>query len=160
MDCSICTPFVQVSTLRGYISLTWDRASASYRREYVHRWLSRISCCVLNSFLSEISCEFSREVLFIPIWSKASDMLTYGLFDFLLEFLEVSEHFSLLPRRVDPGVPREVVDERHIVPTTIECCHLGWSPHIWMYYIQVTSKILLGMVASVVYRIGRLHICL
>ena len=32
MGCSICTPFVQVSILRGYISLTLDLAFSAFRR--------------------------------------------------------------------------------------------------------------------------------
>ena len=35
-------------------------------------------------------------------------MSTDSFFDFVLEFLEVPEHFALLPHRVDPGVPGEI----------------------------------------------------
>ena len=58
-----------------------------------------------NSFLSEIRCKVVREVLLAAIRSKASNMSTGGLFDFVFECLEVSEHFALLPHWVDPGVP-------------------------------------------------------
>ena len=57
-------------------------------------------------------------------------MLTGYLSDFVFEPLEVFEHFTLLPHRVDPGVPGEVVDECEIVAAIFECCGLGWSPHI------------------------------
>ena len=63
-------------------------------------------------------------------------MLTYGLFDFLLEFLEVSEHFSLLPRRVDPGVPREVVDERDIISASAKCGYLCRPRNVGVDYIH------------------------
>ena len=57
--------------------------------------------------------------------------MTIGcLFDFILELLEVREHLALLAHRINPCVPGEVDDERYIVTTTTECCHLGWSPHI------------------------------
>ena len=42
-------------------------------------------------------------------------MSTGGFFDFALEFLEVCKHFALIPHRVDPGVPGEVVNEEHVV---------------------------------------------
>ena len=42
-------------------------------------------------------------------------MLTNRLFDFALEFSEVSEHFALMPHRVDPGVLGEVEDEEHLI---------------------------------------------
>ena len=79
--------------------------------------LRRMSASELlpNSFPSEICCEIVQEILLVAIQSKASNMSTDGLFDFVLEFLEVSEHFALLPHRVDPGVPGEVVDEEHVV---------------------------------------------
>ena len=33
-------------------------------------------------------------------------------------------------------MPPDVVDELDIISATTECCRLGWSPHILMYYIQ------------------------
>ena len=63
-------------------------------------------------------------------------MSTSGFFDFALEFLEVFEHFTLMPHRVDPGVPREVVDEEHIISASTECCRLSWSPYVGMDYIE------------------------
>ena len=42
-------------------------------------------------------------------------MTTRGFFDFTLEFLEVYEHFALMPHRVDPGVLGEVEDEEHLI---------------------------------------------
>ena len=58
-----------------------------------------------NSFLSEILRKIVREILLTSIRSKTTYMSTNGFFDFSLEFLEVSEHFTLIPHRVDPGVP-------------------------------------------------------
>ena len=52
------------------------------------------------------------------------------LFDFVYKFLEVCEHFTLLPHRKDLVVPGDVVDECHIISASAECCRLGWSPHI------------------------------
>ena len=63
----------------------------------------------LNSFLWEIRHKVVREILLALIRSQASYMSTIGFFDFDLKFLEVSEHFALLPHRVDPGVPGEIV---------------------------------------------------
>ena len=37
-------------------------------------------------------------------------------------WLEVREYFTLLPHREYPDVVREVIDEPHIISTTIECC--------------------------------------
>ena len=88
------------------------------------------------SFLSKVYCEGIGEVLLAAVRSKAPYMLTCCLFDFVFEFLEVWEHFTLLPHMKDLGVPREVVNEHHIVSATTECCRLGWAPCIWMYYIQ------------------------
>ena len=34
------------------------------------------------------------------------------------EFLEVCEHFTLLPHGEDPGVPREIVDKGDVVSTS------------------------------------------
>ena len=89
-----------------------------------------------NSFLSNVCCKGVEEVLFAVVWSKASYMTIGCLFDFILELLEVREHFALLTHGIKLDVPGEVLDEHYIVTTTTECCRLGWSPHIWMYYIQ------------------------
>ena len=78
-----------------------------------------------NSFLSEIRREIVREVLLAAIRSKTSYMSARGFLDFILEFLEVSEHFALLPHRVDRSMPGEVIDECDIVVATSECCGLG-----------------------------------
>ena len=51
-------------------------------------------------------------------------MLTSHLFDFAIEFLEVTEHFALLPHWVDLGVPGEVVDEENVISASAECSHL------------------------------------
>ena len=72
----------------------------------------------------------------VVVWSKAPYIMISSLFDFVQEFLEMGEHFTLLPHREYPGVPREVIDKRHIVPETTKCCRLEWSPYIWIYYIQ------------------------
>ena len=58
-----------------------------------------------NSFLSEIRSESIQEVLIAVIRSKALYMSTSVFFDFAFKSLEVSEHFALLPHRVDLGVP-------------------------------------------------------
>ena len=71
---------------------------------------------------------------------KASYMSIGCLFDFRFELLKVWEHFTLLPNREDPGVPREVDDKCDVVPASTEGCHLGWSPHIWIYYIYVSRE--------------------
>ena len=68
-----------------------------------------------NAFPSEIHCEIVRELLLAVIQSQASYMSTNGFFDFVFKPLEVSQHFTLLPHRIDPGVPGEVVDEEHVV---------------------------------------------
>ena len=52
-------------------------------------------------------------------------MSTGGLFDFVLECLEVFEHFALLPHWVDPVVPGEVVDEEHVVALLRACVEKG-----------------------------------
>ena len=83
-----------------------------------------------NSFLSEIRREVVREVLLAAIRSNASYMTTRGFFDFTLEFLEVSEHFALMPHRVDPCVPGEVIDERDVISASSECGYLGRSLYI------------------------------
>ena len=77
-----------------------------------------------NSFLSEIRREIVREVLLASIRSKTAYMSTGSFFDFILEFLEVSEHFALVPHRVDPCVPGEVVDEEHVISASAECSRL------------------------------------
>ena len=82
----------------------------------------------LDSFLPKVCCEGIREVLFVVVWSKAPYMTTNFLFDFVLEFLEVWEHFTLLPHGEDPGVPREVFDERYIILTTTDF-FLWVGPH-------------------------------
>ena len=83
-----------------------------------------------DSLLSKICCKGVEKVLFATVRLKASDMPTGCLFNFILELLEVYEHFALLSHTVDPGMSREVVDECHVVSATTECCHLGWSPYI------------------------------
>ena len=80
--------------------------------------------------------EIVQEILLASIQSKASDMPTCGFFDFVFKPSEVSKHFIILPHRINPGMPGEVVDEHDIILATTKCCHLGWSPHIWMYYIH------------------------
>ena len=57
-------------------------------------------------------------------------MLTRSLFSFGFELLEVSEHFTFLSHRVDPGVPGEVVDEHDVVSASAESTYLGQSPYI------------------------------
>ena len=63
-------------------------------------------------------------------------MVTRGFFDFAFEFLEVSEHFALMPHRVDLGVLGEVVDEEHVISASAECCRLSRSPYIGMTYVE------------------------
>ena len=58
------------------------------------------------------------EVLFPAIRSKASDVPTGCLFNFVFEFLEVGKHFALLPHKEYLGVLGEVIDERHIIPVS------------------------------------------
>ena len=100
--------------------------------------LRSVSACEFspNSFPSEICREVVREVLLAAIRSKASNMSTGGLFDFVLECLEVFEHFALLPHWVDPGVPGEVVDEEHVISASAECSRLCRSPYIGMDYVE------------------------
>ena len=50
------------------------------------------------------------------------------------------EHFTLLPHREDPGVPREVVDDPHIISATTECSHLSW-PHTFEWLTLLLSKL-------------------
>ena len=83
-----------------------------------------------NSFLSEIRCKVVREVLISTIQSKASNMTVRGFFDFAFKSLEVSEHFAIMPHRVDRGVRGEVVDEAHIISASAECCRLSRSPYV------------------------------
>ena len=78
-----------------------------------------------NSFLSEIRRKIIREILLASIRSKAGYMSTNRLFDFAFEFLEVSEHFALLPHRVDPSVLGEVIDEEHVVSASAECSRMS-----------------------------------
>ena len=80
--------------------------------------------------------EFIRELLLTPIQSKSLDMPTYGFFDFTLKFLEMSKHFALLPHKVDPSVPREVVDERDIISASAKCGCLCRSPNVKVDYVQ------------------------
>ena len=89
-----------------------------------------------NSFLSEIRREIVREVLLATIRSKASYMTTRSFFDFDFKPLEVSEHFTLLPHRVEPRVPGEVVDEEHVISASAECSRLRWSPYVGMDYVE------------------------
>ena len=89
-----------------------------------------------NSFLSEIHREIVREVLLAAILLKTTYMSTDGFFDFALEFLEVSEHFALIPHRIDLGVLGEVVDEEHVILASTECCCLCRSPYIGMDYVE------------------------
>ena len=89
-----------------------------------------------NSFLSKVCCEGVEEVLFAVVWSKASYMTIGCLFNFVLELLEVWEHFTFLTHGINSSVPGEVVDEHFIISTATECCHLGWSPYIWIHNIQ------------------------
>ena len=69
--------------------------------------LRSVSACEFspNSFPSEICREVVQEVLLAAIRSQASYMSTSGFFDFVLQCLEVSEHFAFLPHWVDLGVP-------------------------------------------------------
>ena len=89
-----------------------------------------------NSFLSEIRRKIFQEILLASIQSKASYMSTNRLFDFAFEFLEVSEHFTLLPHWVDPSVPGVVVDEEHVVSASTECSHLSRYPYVGMDYVE------------------------
>ena len=57
-------------------------------------------------------------------------MLTRSFFDSTLEFLEVSEHFALLPHWIEPRVSGEVIDEDYVISTSAECRRLGRSPYI------------------------------
>ena len=63
-------------------------------------------------------------------------MLARGFLDFILEFLEVSEHFTLLPHQIDPSVPRKVVDEEHVISASAECSRLRRSPYVGMDYVK------------------------
>ena len=63
-------------------------------------------------------------------------MSTSVFFDFAFKFLKVSEHFTLLSHRVDPGVHGEVIDEEHVVSAFVEYGHLSWSPYVGMQYIE------------------------
>ena len=72
-----------------------------------------------DSFLAEIGRERIREIFFAR-----------SLFSFGFELLEVSKHFTLLPHRVDPGVPGKIVNKRDIVSASAECTYLGRSPYI------------------------------
>ena len=63
-------------------------------------------------------------------------MSTRSFFDFGSEPLEVSEHFSLLSHRVDPGVLGELTNGRDVISVSAECGYLGWSPCISMGDIQ------------------------
>ena len=63
-------------------------------------------------------------------------MSTGSFFDFVLEFLEVSEHFALLPHRVDPGVPGEVVNEERVISVSAECSRLSQSPYVGVNYVE------------------------
>ena len=53
-----------------------------------------------------------------------------SLFGFGFELVEVSEHFTFLSRRVDPGMPGEVIDERDVVSASAESTYFGQSPYI------------------------------
>ena len=63
-------------------------------------------------------------------------MLTSGFFDFVFKFLEVFEHFALLPHRVDVGLSGEVVDEEHVISASAECSRLRRSPYVGMDYVE------------------------
>ena len=63
-------------------------------------------------------------------------MPTSRLFYFAFDFLEVSEHFTLLPHRVDPGVPGEVIDEEHVISASVECSRLSRFPYVGMNYVK------------------------
>ena len=89
-----------------------------------------------NSFLSEIRRKVVREIILASIRLKASYMSTSHLFDFSLEFLDVSQHFALMLHRVDPGVPGEAVDEEHVISASTECSHLSRPPYIGMDYVK------------------------
>ena len=89
-----------------------------------------------NSFPSEIHCEIVRELLLVAIRSQASYMSTNGFFEFVFKPLEVSEHFALLPHRIDPRVPREVVDEEHVISASAKCSRLRRSPYVGMDYVE------------------------
>ena len=88
-----------------------------------------------NSSLSEICSKIIREILLTSIRSKTTYMPTSGFFDFALEFLEVSEHFALMPHQVDLGIPGEVIDEEHVISASAECSRLHWSPYVGMDYV-------------------------
>ena len=90
-----------------------------------------------NSFLSEIRREVVREVLLAAIRSQASYMSTSGFFDFVLECLEMSEHFTLLPHWVDSGVPGEVVDEGDEISAPAKTNVLCQPPYIGMYQVKL-----------------------
>ena len=61
----------------------------------------------LNAFFPKKIQKFVGEVLFSSMQLKTSYMSSSGFLDLILKFLEVSEHFSLLPHGIDPGVSRE-----------------------------------------------------
>ena len=84
----------------------------------------------------EIHRKVVQQILIASIRLKASYMSTSRLFDFALEFLEVSEHFSLRPHRVDLDVPGEVVNEEHVISASAECGRLSQSPYVGMDYIE------------------------
>ena len=89
-----------------------------------------------NSFLLEVRRKIIRELLLASIRLKASYMSTSRLSDFAFEFLEVSEHFALLPHRVDPGVPGVVIDKEHVISASSKCSRLSRSPYIRMNYVE------------------------
>ena len=97
-----------------------------------------------NSFLWEVHRKIVRDILLGSVRSNASYMSTSPLFNFAFEFLEMSEHFSVLPHWVDPGVLGEVVDKEHVISTSVECSLCSLSS-------------LSGTGVGVAFQIGMLH---
>ena len=63
-------------------------------------------------------------------------MPTSRLFDFAFEFLELFEHFDILPHRVDPSVPRVAFNEEHVISVYAECGRLSRFLYIEMNYAE------------------------
>ena len=87
-------------------------------------------------FLSKIHRKIIRKIFFTSIWSNEQYVPTCSFFDLGFEPLDVSEHFSLLSHKIDPGGPGEVFDEHDIIMTSAECGYLGRPPYTWMYNIR------------------------
>ena len=67
-------------------------------------------------------------------------MVAGCLFDFAFEFLEVCEHFTLLPHEKNPCVPGEVVDEGIYLITNYVFCIL-LEREQWIGFSPTSSEI-------------------